>query len=169
MIRSSTVLFWFSLVIIASLALYRTSDRAHTLNKQLKELNTAIETEQQSLHVLKAEWAWLANPTRIEKSAKKHLALRPTSPQQIVSLAELAEVLPTRKEAMASVSVTATPMANVRTTLVMPRAKTPTKSMAAAQVTNTHINDRMIIQRTASAQPMPDSIGALINQLDISP
>lgn len=174
MIRASSILFWFGLTIAASLAFYRTSGGVQTLEEQLRNLHTAIETERQSLHVLKAEWVYLANPARIEKQARRHLALRPTVPQQIVPLNELAEVLPTQREAMASVAVNATPIANVRTARA-PRAAAkpvrttaPKPSMAVASADTGHINERMIIQQSP-ANTAPDSIGALIDELDASP
>lgn len=173
MIRTSSVLFWFGLTIIASLALYRTSDRVHELNTQLREINAAIEAEQQSLHVLKAEWVYLANPARVEAAAHKHLALRPTSPQQVTDLGSLAEALPTRSEAMAAVAISGTPIANIKSTLepIAPRAAVvaavakhkPTVTVASAD--SGHINDHMMMQRTASAAPLPDSIGTLITEL----
>ncbi|HEU0118476.1 MAG TPA: hypothetical protein VFR09_07560 [Alphaproteobacteria bacterium] len=174
MTRSSSVVFWFALIIAASVGLFRTSDRVHDLTIKLHDLNASIEDEQKSIHVLKAEWVYLANPARIEASSKKHLALRPTSPQQVVPLNELAEAIPTRNEAMASVAVSGTPIASVRTTLQAPaphviasaskRKAAPLTTVAAADTG--HINDHMIMERTASAQPAPDSIGALLTQLD---
>jgi len=174
MTRSSSVLFLFGLILIASLAFYRTSDRVRDLNTQLHDINAAIETEQKSIHVLKAEWVYLANPARIEAIAKKHLAMRPASPQQITQMNTLSEVLPTRSEAMASVSVTSTPIANIKTTLASLRPKitafvkhkTHVAAAAPADTDHDHINDHMTMERTASAAPLPDSIGSLINDLD---
>lgn len=177
MIRTSSVLFWFALTIIASLALYRTSDRVHELNAQLQNINASIEAEQQSLHVLKAEWVYLSNPARVEAAAHKHLATRPTNPQQVAQLADLGEVLPTRAEAMASVAISGTPMANIKSNLSplpsravslaalsksVGKAKTPVTVTASD---SSHINETMHMQRTASAAPLHDSIGTLITEL----
>jgi len=181
MIRTSSVLFWFALTIIASLALYRTSDRVHELNMQLQSINAAIEAEQQSLHVLKAEWVYLSNPARIEVAAHKHLSSRPTSPQQVTQLADLGEVLPTRSEAMASVAIDGRPIANIKSNLsplpshavavaalIKREGKSPgkaTKPVNVAVADTGHINETMHMQRTASAAPLHDSIGALITEL----
>jgi cell division protein FtsL len=172
MTRASSVPFWFGLMIVASLALYRTSDRVHELNAQLRTINSAIEAEQQSIHVLKAEWVYLANPARIEAAAHKHLALRPTSPQQVTDIGSLSEVLPTRSEAMAAVAISGTPIANIKSTMepmrpvtvaAVTKHKAPTVTVASADTG--HINDHMIMQRTASAAPVRDSIGSLITEL----
>lgn len=173
MIRTTSVLFWFGLALIASLALYRTSDRVHELNGQLRTINAAIEAEQQSLHVLNAEWVYLANPARVEAASHKHLNLRPTSPQQVTDLASLTEVLPTKSEAMASVAISGTPMANVKSSLAPMPPRPGAVAVAAkhkpavtvASADTGHINEHMNMQRTASAAPLPDSIGNLLTQL----
>jgi cell division protein FtsL len=185
MIRTSSILFWFGMTIIASLALYRTSNRVHEMNMELRDINTAINAEQQNLHVLKAEWVYLANPARIEAAAKKHLATRPTSPQQITALNTLPEALPSRSEAVASVAVTGMPIATIKSTFkstltaMLPRSIAMVTSkhkdkvaapIAVASADTGHINDHMIMQHTASAQPLPgsnqpDSIGSLLNDL----
>jgi hypothetical protein len=168
MIRASSILFWFGLIIITSLVLYRTSDRVHALDMQLRDLNASIESEQQSIHVLKAEWVYLANPARVEAEARKHLATRATSPTQVISMKALDDALPTRAEAAESVAVTTPPIATVKTTLALaPRPAAKPKIVAAAN--DTHINDRMIIQHTASVQATPGSIDSLLAELGSRP
>lgn len=179
MIRTSSALFWFGLVILASIGLYRTSDRVQELNHKLTNLNTAIEAEQQSIHVLKAEWVYLSNPERIKTLADRHLALRATSPQQIISLGTMADFLPTRHDAMVAVAVTNTPIPNIRTNLsaVLPpqpqhlaSVHAKTSNIQVASFDTGHITDHMTIRRTASAQqPSFDQIGTLISQLDEHP
>jgi cell division protein FtsL len=165
MIRASSVLFWFGLVIVTSLALYRTSDQVHALNLQLRDINTSIDSERQGIHVLKAEWVYLANPARVETAAKKHLALRPTTASQVVSLKSLAEALPTRTEAMGSVSVNATPLATVKTSLALPPVPIAKPKIVAV---NDHINDHVTLRHTASSSAS-DTIGALLAELGSNP
>ncbi|MDX2028306.1 MAG: hypothetical protein SFW62_06700 [Alphaproteobacteria bacterium] len=179
MIRASSILFWFGLTIAASLAFYRTNGGVQSLEEQLRNLNASIEAEQQSLHVLKAEWVYLANPARVEKETRRHLALRPTAPQQIARLDDLTEILPTRGEAMSSVAVNATPIATVRTSLtartaprraVAAKPAKPAAAMAVAAADTNHINERMVIQPAAAAAPTEhDPIGTLIDKLDAPP
>jgi len=177
MIRTTSVMFWFGLVIVASLALYRTSDRVQELNRQYSNINAQIEAEQQSIHVLKAEWVYLASPSRVEALAKKHLSLRASAPAQIATMENLADMLPTHKEAMASVAITGTPIANVHRTFA---ALTPKPQATAvlhhkiagitvASADSGHITDHMVIQRTASADTGADQIGSLLTQLDNHP
>jgi len=172
MIRASQILFWFGLSIAASLALYHTSDRTHALEMQLRHINASIESEEQGIHVLKAEWVYLANPARVESTAKKHLALRVTAPAQVIALDDLDDTLPTREQAMASVDVSSTPIANVKTSLTMP-ASTPrvsTRKIAVVAANSGHINDRIVIQHSAQTASVPaDAIGALIDELGSRP
>jgi cell division protein FtsL len=171
MTRTSSILFWFCLIIATSVALYRTSDRVQELNQHLRSLNASIDSEQQSIHVLKAEWAYLSSPARIEVTAKKFLAMRPTAPKQITSMDNLPEMFTVREKTVAS--ATPSPIANIKTSMHMPQPK-PTilsqrkdAAVVASAPPTRHVNERMTIERTASAQPLPDnSIGALINQLD---
>ena len=177
MIRASRILVWFGLTIAASLMLYQTSDRVHGLDQELHNLNTSIEAEQQSLHVLKAEWVYLANPQRVEALATRHLALHPTSTQRVIRLADLDEVLPSRSESVARVAVTATPIASVESTLTnttitsghLSSAAKAKKAAVLSLASTGHINEHMNMQRTASAQPLPNSIGALIEELGAHP
>jgi cell division protein FtsL len=166
MIRASQILFWFGLTLAAATALYHTSDRTRELDHQLRDIDAAIESEQQTIHVLNAEWVYLANPARVETEAKKHLDLRPTATAQVIALSNLADALPTRREAMGSVAVSTPPIATIKTSLALP-APSPVAHKVAVAVENSHIKDRLIIQRadarTASAQS--DQIGALIGEL----
>jgi cell division protein FtsL len=170
MTRVSSIFFWFGMAIVTSLLLYHTSDRAQTLNAQLRSLNAAIEGERESIHVLNAEWAYLSTPARIERLARKYTALKPTATQQVVAISEVAEILPTRAEAMASVAVNAAPIANVGATLasVMPTPRVRVIH-TAAQAKSGHLSDHMIIERSASAEPPKDSIGTLIASLGAHP
>jgi cell division protein FtsL len=98
MIRATSLLFWFLLTIAVSAALYNTSYRVQDLRKQLHTIEADIAAEQRNIHVLKAEWVYLANPARIEQEARKHLALQPTAPKQIARLENLSALLPVRIE-----------------------------------------------------------------------
>ena len=171
MIRASQILFWFSLSIAASLMLYHTSDRTRELEHQLRTINAAIEAEEDGLHVLKAEWVYLANPARVEAETKKHLALRATVPKQVIGLNGLDDELPTRMEAMESITVSNTPIASVSVKASLkPSEPPPTRKVASLD--RSHINNRMMIghtvTKTASAQTH-DQIGSFISGLGSHP
>ena len=176
MIRAPSALFWLSLAIITtSMGFYQTTNKVQLLEQKLRGLNASMENEQQSLHVLKAEWVYLANPERVEEESRKHLALGPTAPRQVVRLSDLASMLPTRDEAMANVAQNTTPVASIRTRLAAAIARpAPVKSVKGttvlASADDTHINEHMIIQHTVAVPVLKtDSIGALIDELRTHP
>jgi hypothetical protein len=189
MIRLTSSLFWFSLAIIASIALYRTSDHVQQLNHDLATTNAAIEAEQKSIHVLKAEWVYLANPTRIEAMAKKHMTnLNATPPERITSMANVASVIPPRGAAPAPVAVVSAAVATTKVAVAVHKpqivtlhrvtvaaAKVPAtvsvraKPTAVASNTSGHLTDHMMMQHTASTYTGHDQIGAMLAQLDQNP
>lgn len=154
MSRASTILFWFSLTIFVSLGLYHTSYRVEELGRQLRALNAQIEAEQRNIHVLKAEWVYLANPARIETAARKHLALQPTAPQQVAKLTRLSSVLPTRTELAAAAGKKAVASLEPR-----PVARTPKSTPGEAGRVNTH----MVIRAAAQTSPLEGGRMALVD------
>ncbi|MGE4352312.1 MAG: cell division protein FtsL [Bdellovibrionales bacterium] len=150
MTRSSTILIWFSLTLFVSLGLYHTSYRVEELDRQLRGLNTQIETEQKNIHVLKAEWVYLANPARIEEAARKHLELQPTSPTQVTRLSKISQLVPMR-----SASGTQTASANTHAIANLRQRHAAHKPKIATSETG-RINTHLIFRKTAQdsyAQP----------------
>lgn len=152
MTRTSTTLFWFSLTIFVSLGLYHTSYRVEELGRQLRALNTEIESEQKNLHVLKAEWVYLSNPARIEQAARKHLDLKPTEPQQVSRLDKLSSVLDGREQMAAAALESKKTVREASLSQHHPIANKPKVADEEAGRLNTHL----VIQKTASIQPAPE-------------
>ncbi len=156
MTRVSTTFLWLSLTIFISLALYHTSYKTEELDRSLRALNRQIEAERRSLHVLKAEYVFLTNPSRIEEVARKHLALQPTQPRQITQLSRLKDVAPTRLEAM-NAAVKAGPIASLRPSTA---AHSPLASATEADRVNTHL----VIQKAETGDSGPDRSLAMIEK-----
>ncbi len=142
MTRASMILFWLSLTIIVSLGLYHTSYRVEEMEQNLRSLNAEIEAERSSIHILKAEYVFLTNPSRIEEVAQKHLKLAPTTPSQITRLARLKDVAPTRAEAMGGTTVQGSPLASLR---LRPAAHKP---KASTEETG-RLNTRLVLHKAA--------------------
>jgi len=99
MIRScSSLLLGLAATIGASLMLYHTSDRVAALDRRLTEINEEIEAEEESLHVLRADWVYLANPARVEGQAFRYLNMQPTELQRIMTSENIGKVLPLNSE-----------------------------------------------------------------------
>ncbi|MFA5040851.1 MAG: hypothetical protein WC464_04365 [Bdellovibrionales bacterium] len=184
MIRSySSLLLWLCLTIGASLMLYHTSDKVHGLDKQLHALNTQIEDEQRALHVLKAEWVYLANPARIEAKAKRHLSLKPTEPRRIADMQNLKGLLPLQDGmteaptmlAEAKPDATSAAKAAKKPSFAQVLAKkTPEAPLSKhdrilASLNAGRINDRVTIQRASATEVKPDRLDSIIRKLSIRP
>ena len=85
-------LIWFALACLASAILYHTSYQVQAEADRLASLRRQIGQQQQSIQVLKAEWAYLNDPKRIERLAAEHTALKPIKGTQIAGF----EALPAR-------------------------------------------------------------------------
>lgn len=148
MTRASMILFWLSLTIVVSLGLYHTSYRVEELGQRLRTLNAQIEEEQRSIHILKAEYVYLTDPSRIEEVSRKHLALQPTQPKQIVRLAKLKDYAPTYVEAMNGSGLHAIPIASLRPQAAAYRPQ-------AAEEETGRLNTHLVIRKTARADAVP--------------
>src|SRR5258707_5135555 len=87
-----------TLLILVSFGLYNGVYAAKAHERELLALAAEIAKEGEAIRVLKAEWGYLNQPERLQELARKHLALAPTNPNQIVVLASL----PLRSEAWSS-------------------------------------------------------------------
>lgn len=91
MIRKLTA-FWLSAACLAGTALFHTSQDVQDARIELRQVETEIAKEKDSIRVLQAEWNYLNRPERLEKLAKKHLDLERTPGERLVALSDL--VLP---------------------------------------------------------------------------
>lgn len=88
MIRYLTAI-GIALLALISFELYNGVHRVKGQQKELEALKTSIASEGEAIRVLKAEWSYLNQPDRLQQLARRHLALSPTGPAQIVILASL--------------------------------------------------------------------------------
>jgi cell division protein FtsL len=88
MLRFVNICLVLGLVALAYV-IYQVKYEAHALDGQIVTLNKQIDSERDSLAVLRAEWSLLNRPERIERLAEKYLKLAPARPQQLVTLDEV--------------------------------------------------------------------------------
>ncbi len=168
----STFIVWLSAVIISSTMMFHTNDHVRGQEQKLRSLNMQIMAEQESLHVLKAEWVYLANPSRIAAAAQHHLGLQATDTKRVTAMHDIAVLLPVHngiEPVQPSVQV-ASPVptiTEVSDAHVAPAPVTASKHDRVANLNGGHINDHMIMQHTAAAAST-DKIGALIGTLGLT-
>jgi hypothetical protein len=88
LIRSLTAM-GIALLALISFGLYNGVHLVKVQQKELETLKASIAREGEAIRVLKAEWSYLNQPDRLQQLARRHLALSPTGPSQIVILASL--------------------------------------------------------------------------------
>ncbi len=80
---------WLLAVALAALGLFHVKYEVQRLEMELSHEQGLILEHREAIHVLKAEWSFLNQPTRISKLAARHLGLAPMSSRQIVQVQEL--------------------------------------------------------------------------------
>lgn len=88
MMRSST---FIALILVCGLGfgLFKVKYEVQSLEEELGKINRQTVTDQDAIHVLKAEWSYLTQPVRIGDMAARHLALTPVTSAQMGSFDQL--------------------------------------------------------------------------------
>jgi len=93
--RIFAVAVWTFMMLATSYALFHISFQVDALENQLGSLNHEIRSEQESLHVLSAEWAFLTRPDRLEQLVRDVLSgFGSTKPGQLATFDEIPRPLP---------------------------------------------------------------------------
>ncbi|WP_288452928.1 hypothetical protein, partial [uncultured Microbacterium sp.] len=90
MIRIAFIAVWVALPIGAVAAMFHITFEVEQLEARLHDLNRAIVREQETTHVLQAEWSYLNRPQRLESLSRDLLpSLAPVESGQFVTFARL--------------------------------------------------------------------------------
>jgi len=84
---------WLGALLITLFLIYEVGHRTRQLEEEIAGIARQVEQEQETLHVLQAEWTYLTRPTRLRKLAAKHLDMRPTHHEQLVAMETIPEIL----------------------------------------------------------------------------
>lgn len=97
MIRRATAT-WAVLAVLAGGALPIIKHKVRNLEERLSQIDRAILDNQQAVHVLRAEWAYLNQPARLEDLGRRLLGLEPRAADRIIAIGAItgAAELPTR-------------------------------------------------------------------------
>ena len=73
------------LCLITVCVLFNIKDSVMTIRMELREVSKQMQHESDTIHLLKAELAYLASPERLQKLNKDHLTLKETKVSQMIS------------------------------------------------------------------------------------
>lgn len=81
----------FLLIVIFTLGgfVYSTANHYQATEKELSKIERAMDREHENIRVLRAEWAYLTSPQRMEKLARDYLALQAMNGTQLVALSSV--------------------------------------------------------------------------------
>ena len=78
-----------ALTAAVSYGLYELKYEVQGLERRYEALSRELLNEQDTVHILKAEWSYLSRPYRVQKLADRFLSLRPTTPAQYTNLRDI--------------------------------------------------------------------------------
>ncbi|NQV82237.1 MAG: hypothetical protein HQ494_00330 [Rhodospirillales bacterium] len=87
MIRPAMILITL-LAVSLGLTLFVVKYQVQDLEGELVEYNRSITDDRQAIHVLKAEWSLLNQPSRLRQLAERYLGLGVVEPSQIGTLVD---------------------------------------------------------------------------------
>jgi hypothetical protein len=61
----------------------------YRLEDELKSIKQNIQSDEEAIHVLNAEWSKLNNPSRLRNLVSNHIALNPLKAEQIINYSAL--------------------------------------------------------------------------------
>ena len=79
----------FSVVTMLGVTVFVLEGKVRSLMQEETEIGRQIEAEMENIRVLKAEWAYLSQPSRIQKLASEHLSLKNADESQVITLSGL--------------------------------------------------------------------------------
>ncbi len=88
MLRISTALC-ILLLLAGAFGLYRVKYTVHDLREEVHQLESQVLEERESLHVMRAEWAYLNRPERLRHLASKYLHMVPLDGSQLADLGDV--------------------------------------------------------------------------------
>ena len=87
--RTATLSLWVTLTCLVGFGMFVMKNQVQNLENELASINRNIEEDVKTIHILKAEWSHLNNPSRLRALATKHISLNPVKPEQIINYSAL--------------------------------------------------------------------------------
>ena len=133
-------LLWVGLAAGVAAGLFQVKYEVQALEGRMNRINRAVLADQQAIHVLKAEWSYLNQPSELAKRAVGNLDLKSVAAAQIGAVADLPQ---RRPDALLASVPQAVPPSQVA------KLKGPAPAIANAAVATTPLSNPML----ASVKP----------------
>ena len=87
--RAATLSLWVTLTCLVGFGMFVMKNQVQNLENELASINRNIEEDVKTIHILKAEWSHLNNPSRLRALATKHISLNQVKAEQIINYSAL--------------------------------------------------------------------------------
>ena len=87
--KTAITILWFTLTCVICFGSFVLKNQVHDLELELSKINLNIQKDVKTIHVLKAEWSHLNNPSRLKKLAAEHVSLNKMRAEQIINYSAL--------------------------------------------------------------------------------
>ena len=95
-----TSIIWMVSISVAFAGLYIVKLTVEDLSRNVEIARADLTKEQESLHLLNAEWAYLNRPDRLRALAEHHLALAPLDSRKVEDIRSLPAAYDTHSDAL---------------------------------------------------------------------
>ena len=87
--KIATIALWIALPCLIGFSSLVMKNKVQELENELNSINRNIQDDIKTIHVLKAEWSHLNNPSRLRQLAAKHISLNPVRAEQIINYSQV--------------------------------------------------------------------------------
>ncbi len=87
--KTATLTLWVTLTCLVGFGMFVMKNQVQDLENELASINRNIQENVKTIHVLKAEWSHLNNPSRLRSLATKHISLNSIQAEQIINYSAL--------------------------------------------------------------------------------
>jgi cell division protein FtsL len=87
--KVTKLMTWIVFILPLAMGLFYVKHVVENLEEEIYALESQIHSDQDEIHVLKAEWIYLSRPDRVKKLASQYLDLQPTNSTQIADISAI--------------------------------------------------------------------------------